>query len=280
MSVEARLVEPAQSPARGGRKTVATVNASSRWSPADYAANAGFVPQLGEAALALLAPQPGERVIDLGCGDGALTARIAAAGATVIGLDSSSEIVEAARARGIDARVADAQALGAAHDLRQFDAAFSNAALHWMLDAGAVAEGVFEILRPGGRFVGEMGGRGNIAALRAGLREELVERGYPVPPEDPQWYPDAEGFTRLYSTAGFCDIDARLIPRPTRLPAGIAAWVKTFRAGWLDVSKVPEEERDDLAAAVERRLAPRLQQPDGGWIADYVRLRFAMRKPD
>ena len=260
-----------------------TVNASSCWSPTDYAANAAFVPALGEAALALLAPQPGEMIVDIGCGDGTLTAKIVAAGARVIGLDASEAMVEAARAKGVDAFVADAQALdlpGQALRFGQFDAAFSNAALHWMLDPDAVASGVFGLLRPGGRFVGEMGGEGNIALLRAGIRVELEARGYKLPDEDPQWYPSVAEFVRLYSHAGFTEIQAHLIPRATALPGGVAAWVKTFRAGWLDVAEVPREERDAVAAAIEARLEPALQLPDGSWFADYVRLRFSMRKPD
>lgn len=259
-----------------------SLNSSSRWAPADYAKNAAFVPALGAAALTLLDAQPGEMIVDLGCGDGVLTALIDAAGAKVVGLDASPEMVEAARARGVDAYVADAQALDlarAALCFGQFDAAFSNAALHWMLDSAAVAEGVFSILRPDGRFVGEMGGEGNLVALRKALRDEVAGRGYPVPAEDPQWYPGVAEFVQLYSRAGFADIQAQLIPRVTPLPAGVSAWVKTFRSGWLDVAQVPGSERDAIADAVQRRLAGILQTPDGGWYADYVRLRFTMRKP-
>lgn len=252
------------------------LNPFSRWSPTDYATNAAFVPALGSAALALLDPQPGETILDLGCGDGVLTERIVAAGAKVIGVDASKEMVAAARARGVEAYVADAQAL----DFNtQFDAVFSNAALHWMLDPDAVAVSVFRTLVPGGRFVGEMGGEGNIATLRAGIRAELSERGYPVPAEDPQWYPSVAEFTRVYERAGFSDIEARIIPRETDLPNGVAAWVKTFRTGWLDAARVPEDEQPSVAAAVERRLAPRLRRADGSWFADYIRLRFTMRKP-
>ena len=259
-----------------------TVNLSSRWSATDYATNAAFVPALGAAALDLLAPQPGELILDLGCGDGTLTQRISTTGAHAIGLDASQEMVEAARGRGIDAFVADAQALDLAEQATrfgQFDAAFSNAALHWMLDPDAVASGVFAVLKPGGRFVGEMGGEGNIATLRKGIRDELTERGYPVPAEDPQWYPAVEQFVRLYACAGFTAINAQLIPRPTPLPAGVAGWVKTFRSGWLDVAEVPESAREEVADAIEARLQPALQQPDGSWVADYVRLRFTMVKP-
>src|SRR3954447_23560809 len=161
-----------------------TLNPSSQWSPSDYASNAAFVPALGAAALELLNPQPGELILDVGCGDGQLTSRIIASGAGVIGLDASPEMVEAARGRGVDAFVADAQSLGLADQAArfgQFDAVFSNAALHWMLDPDAVATGIYSVLKPGGRFVGEMGGEGNVAILREGIRAELRERGYPVP---------------------------------------------------------------------------------------------------
>jgi len=253
-----------------------TENPASRWSPTDYAANAAFVPALGAPVLALLDPRPGERILDLGCGDGVLTELIVAAGAAVVGVDASADMIEAARARGLDVRVADGQAL--AFD-GEFDAVFSNAALHWMLDAEAVACGVFRALRPGGRFVGEMGGEGNIATLRAGIRAELTKRGYALPANDPQFYASVDQFARIYGDAGFVDIDAHIIPRETDLPNGVAPWVLTFRAGWLDVTCVPETDREDIARAVERRLEPKLRRPDGSWFADYVRLRFTMRKP-
>ena len=255
------------------------VNIASRWSPADYAKNAAFVPALGDAVLQLLAPQPGELILDLGCGDGALTQKIAAAGAHVIGLDSSPDMVDAARARGIDAYVADAEAMEPER-FGQFDAVFSNAALHWMLDPDAVATGIFKALRDGGRFVGEMGGEGNLFTLRQGLRDVLTEHGYAMPAQDPAWYASVDSFTRLYCVAGFCEVRAELIERPTPLPGGIADWVKTFRAGVMDMAMVPEWERDDIAAEVEARVAPALRQADGTYCADYVRLRFSMRKPD
>jgi len=254
------------------------VNTANRWSAVDYAKNAAFVPKLGDAVLQLLDPKPGELILDVGCGDGVLTQRIAEAGAKVIGLDSSEEMVEAARARGIDAFVADAEEMDVGR-FGQFDAVFSNAALHWMLDPDAVASGIFRALKDGGRFVGEMGGEGNLLTLRTALRDELKARGYAMPDKDPSWYAGAGEFCRLYVTTGFCDVHAELIPRPTRLPGGAADWVRTFRAGVMDVAMVPEFEREDIAAAVEARVAPELQQPDGSWCADYVRLRFSMRKP-
>ena len=254
----------------------AEIASTGQWNAADYARVGSFVPELGAAALDLLAPQPGEHILDVGCGDGALTRKIIARGASVVGIDNSVDMIDAAKAAGLDAHLLDAAAMRFDNE---FDAVFSNAAIHWMLDRQAVAAAIFRALKPGGRFAGEMGGSGNIATLRRGIRDELEARGYPVPAEDPQWYSTVEQFRGVYGSAGFTDIDARIIPRETDLASGIAEWVKTFRAGWLDAAQVPEADRDAVAAAIERRLEPQLRRPDGSWFADYVRLRFIMRKP-
>ena len=250
---------------------------TSKWDAGEYARVGGFVAELGGAALDLLDPKPGERVLDVGCGEGALTQRIVDRGANVVGIDNSESMFAAARAAGLDAHLLAAEDM---HFDGQFDAAFSNAALHWMLAKEKVAAAIHRALKPRGRFAGEMGGEGNIAILRGGIRAELQERGYPVPAEDPQWYASPDEFRAVYEAAGFTEVEAQLIPRPTPLKAGVAAWVKTFRAGWLDAAQVPDSDRDEIAAAIERRLAPQLQQPDGSWTADYVRLRFIMRKPN
>ena len=248
---------------------------TSQWNAADYARVGSFVPQLGAAALDLLDPRSGEHILDVGCGDGALTRKIIERGASVVGIDNSVDMIDAAKAAGLDAHLLDAAAM---RFDTEFDAVFSNAAIHWMLDKEAVAAAIFRSLKPGGRFAGEMGGEGNIATLRGGIRDELTARGYPVPAEDPQWYPSPDEFAQIYGGAGFAGIDARIIPRETDLASGIAEWVKTFRAGWLDAAEVPEAARDEVAAAIERRLEPQLRRPDGSWFADYVRLRFSMRK--
>ena len=242
---------------------------TSDWDAADYARVGGFVAELGEAALDLLDPQPGEHILDIGCGDGALTARIVERGATVVGIDNNLTMVAAAKARGLDARLMDAAQLKFGE---AFDAAFSNATLHWVLDKERAARAIWFSLKHGGRFAGEMGGDGNLAKLREALDDVLVARGFGPPTYAANWYPTPEEFAAVYEQAGFKDIDARLIERPTNLEHGVAAWVTTFRKGWLDRAGVPEEERAGVAAAVADRV--------GTDVADYVRLRFIMRKPN
>lgn len=241
---------------------------TSDWDAADYARLGGFVAELGEAALDLLDPQPGEHILDIGCGDGALSEKIVERGATVVGIDNSISMIGAAKARGLDARYMDAA------DLRfseAFDAAFSNATLHWVIDKERAARAIWFALKRGGRFAGEMGGDGNLARLREALDDVLVARGFGPPTYSANWYPGVEEFLAVYEQVGFKDVDARLIERPTPLEHGVAAWVTTFRKGWLDRAEVPEEERGDIAEAVADRV--------GSNVADYVRLRFIMRKP-
>ena len=242
---------------------------TSKWDPADYARVGSFVAQLGGAALDLLDPQPGERILDVGCGEGTLTKKIIERGATVLGVDNSPEMIAAAQAKGVDA------VLMAAEDIPfsvEFDAAFSNATLHWVLEKEQAARGIFRALKSGGRFAGEMGGEGNLTKLREALDEELIIRGYAPPVEASNWYASPDEFASVYEAAGFRQVDARLIERPTPIEHGVAAWVTTFRKGWLDRAGVPEGERADIGAAVADRV--------GSNIADYVRLRFIMRKPN
>ena len=252
----------------GGNPLSDILASTSQWDAADYARVGGFVPALGQAALELLDPQPGEAILDVGCGDGALTQQILERGASVVGIDNSLSMVGAARARGLDARLMDAAQLKFGE---AFDAVFSNATLHWVLDKERAARAIWFALKAGGRFAGEMGGEGNLAVLRQALDDELVARGFGPPTFAANWYPSVEEFVALYEAAGFRDIDARLIERPTPLEHGVAAWVLTFRAGWLDRAGVPDDERQTIADAVAARV--------GTEIADYVRLRFIMRKP-
>ena len=242
---------------------------TSQWDAADYARVGGFVPELGQAALDLLDPQPGEHILDVGCGDGSLTLKIKEAGADVVGIDNSLSMVAAAKAKGLDARLMDAAQLKFAE---AFDAAFSNATLHWVLDKERAGRAIWFALKNGGRFAGEFGGSGNLQRLRDALDQELVARGYEPPVEAANWYPTPDEFAAVYEAAGFKDIEARLIDRPTELEHGVQGWVLVFRAGWLEAAGVPDEERQAIADAVAARV--------GSNVADYVRLRFIMRTPN
>ena len=252
----------------GGDALSESIASTSSWDAADYARVGRFVSDLGAAALDLLDPQVGERILDIGCGDGALTHKIVERGAEVLGVDNSPDLVAAARAIGIEVLEMDAADMSFGPE---FDAAFSNAALHWMLDKERVAAATFRALKPGSRFAGEMGGEGNLLNLRETLDAELIARGYPPPLESSNWYPSVDEFADIYEAAGFEQVDARLIERPTPLPNGVGEWVTTFRRGWLDRAGVPDEERGDIAEAVADSV--------GSDTADYVRLRFIMRKP-
>ncbi len=239
------------------------------WCASDYAHHARFVADLGAPLLGLLAPQPGERILDLGCGDGALTERIQAAGAAVVGVDGSADMVRAAQARGLTAHIMDGQ------DLRfdaAFDAVFSNAALHWMPDADAVLAGVARACKPGGRFVGEMGGHGNVAAIATALRAVLIRHGVAPDAIFGWFFPTAESYAARLSRAGFLVRSIELIPRPTRLPTGMEGWLAIFSAPFL--REVPENLHARILAETEALLAPALRDESGGWVADYVRLRF------
>ena len=241
------------------------------WDASRYAAHARFVAELGMPVVELLAPRPGERILDLGCGDGALTARLAELGCEVIGVDPDPDRVRAPRARGVDARLAD----GAGRSFApEFDAGFSNAALHWMKsDPDAVVAGVARSLRPGGRFVGEFGGHGNVAAISVALLAVLARRGVDGRASHPWYFPTPQEYRARLERHGFAVQSIGLIPRPTPLPTGMAAWLGVFANPFLAL--VPLEDRPALLEEAVALLEPVLCDRAGNWTADYVRLRFA-----
>jgi trans-aconitate methyltransferase len=244
------------------------------WDPQRYTKNAGFVAELGMPVVDLLAPRPGERVLDLGCGEGALTAKLVALGCEVVGVDASEAQIAVARALGLEARVLDGHALDYTEE---FDAVFSNAALHWMTRPDAVIEGVWRALRPGGRFVGEMGGHGCVATIRAALVEALDRRGIDGASRVPWYFPTVEDYGERLARRGFETQTIKLFPRPTPLPGDIVDWLETFAESF--TRALPPGNRADYLAEVRERLRPLLSDEEGRWTADYTRLRFLARKP-
>lgn len=243
------------------------------WEAERYARNAHFVPALGQPVLELLKPQPGERILDLGCGDGVLTEKIAGAGASVVGVDGAADMVAAAKTRGLDARVMDGMHLGFN---AEFDAVFSNAAMHWMKeDPDAVIAGVARALKPGGRFVAEMGGHGCVAAITVALIAVLARRGVDGRAAIPWYFPTVADYTGRLERGGFAVDYIALIPRPTPFPTAMAGWLETFGAPFF--SRLPSAERDAARDEVVELLRPVLCDSEGHWTGDYIRLRFAAR---
>ncbi|MFG6667004.1 class I SAM-dependent methyltransferase [Halomonas sp. HNIBRBA4712] len=245
------------------------------WNSRQYAEHASFVPTLGQDVLDLLAARPGERILDLGCGDGALTERIKAQGAEVLGVDAAEEMVEAALARGLEAKRIDAYQLPFDHE---FDAVFSNAALHWMLDPQTVLAGVARALKPGGRFVAEFGGHGNVAAICTALIASLQFRGISARGRHPWYFPTTEEYAHLLETAGFKVDSIALIPRPTPLPTGMQAWLETFAQPFFH--GLDEDLKITVMDNTLTLLSHTLSDGQGHWSADYVRLRVVAHLPE
>lgn len=242
-----------------------------RWSSDTYQDNVRFVSDLGAGVVEWLDPKPGERILDLGCGDGVLTVRLVESGADVVGADASEDFIRAAREKGIDARLADGHALPFA---REFDAVFSNAALHWMTQPEAVIAGVARALKPGGRFVAEFGGFGNVAAYCAAIRAVGEAMGSDVSLDEPWFFPTEEQYSGMLEAAGFSVDRIVRFARPTPLPTGARGWLEIMRAPFFDqFGERREEALDKVIGAVE----PSLRDDTGQWFADYVRLRFTAK---
>jgi trans-aconitate methyltransferase len=249
------------------------MSTSQTWDPVTYARNARFVSNLGSPVLELLAARSGERVLDLGCGDGVLTKKLVELGCEVVAVDSSAPQVEAARRLGLDAYVMSGEELPYE---TEFDAVFSNAVLHWIPRADMMIAAVYRSLKPGGRFVAECGGHGCVHKIQTALVQALDRRGIDGAARVPWYFPTPGDYGTRLERAGFRVDSIALIQRPTPLPGDIIDYLKTFALNFFQ--GMSDEAQRDYLQEVRSVLEPQLLDANGTWIADYVRLRFAATK--
>lgn len=243
------------------------------WNASDYNRHAAFVPELGKSVLALLKLAPPARVLDLGCGDGVLSEQLVQRGYQVIGVDASAAMVRAAQQRGIAAELGDGHTLAF---VDAFDGVFSNATLHWLTHPDQAIASVYRALRPGGQFVAEFGGAGNVATVVDALVAGLSARGIPGHDAMPWYFPSAGEYASRLERAGFRVDYLAHFDRPTPLPGDLLDWIATFGESF--TRRLPAEARADYLAEVRSRAAPALQDAAGCWQLDYVRLRFCATK--
>jgi trans-aconitate methyltransferase len=241
------------------------------WDAKTYDERFGFVTRGGDSLLDLLDPQPGERILDLGCGTGELAATIAERGATVIGLDADARMIERARTRF--PAIEFVQGDGHDFSLGEFDAVFSNAALHWLTRPRAVTNSVRAALRAGGRFVAEQGGAGNVAQTSAILNAARVDAGATALPS-PWYFPSVAEHATLLEACGFRVNSMFHFDRPSELadsPDGVGEWARVF--GTMFFADLSTDQQATFFESARRGSAP-LQRPDGTTVLDYVRLRW------
>jgi trans-aconitate methyltransferase len=241
---------------------------SGAWDAGRYQDKHSFVWRYGADLLQLLAPQPGERILDLGCGTGQLTAEIARSGAQVIGLDSSADMLAEARRNYPELTFVSGDAAG--FDFPEpFDAVFSNAVLHWVKDADAAVSSIARALRPGGRMIAEFGGQGNIASVQAALRAVL---GPQADEQSPWYYPSVGEYAPILERHGLEVSNASLFNRPTPLEGenGLEQWLRMFTGTYL--RQFSAEQANGIVSNLVEHLRPTLYR-DGVWTVDYRRLR-------
>jgi trans-aconitate methyltransferase len=241
---------------------------ASAWDASRYQDQHSFVWRYGASLLELLHPQPAERILDVGCGTGQLTAEIARAGAHVVGLDNSADMLRDAGKNYPDLTFVLGNA--SAFDFAEpFDAVFSNAALHWVKDADGAAASIARALRPGGRFVAEFGGKRNIASVQAALRAIL---GPSADLQSPWYYPSIGEYSAVLERHGLEVRSANLFDRPTALEGadGMDHWLRMFTPAYL--RQFPADRADEVVRQLVEHLAPALYR-DGVWTVDYRRLR-------
>ena len=248
-------------------------SAAERWNSELYQSSHSYVWNYGRDLLVLLDAKAGERVLDVGCGTGQLTSEVAQCGAEVVGVDVSPEMIASARQNFPQLRfeVANAEALPF---VNEFDAVLSNAALHWVRDQPGALASIARALKPGGRFVFEMGGHRNLRKTIAAGCEAMRALGVDDPESRIPWYfPSIGEYAPRLESAGFEIRFAALIERPTPLKngeGGFAHWIEMF--GGFALASVGTDKREELRRRWEDLARPALFH-DGVWVIDHTRLR-------
>jgi trans-aconitate methyltransferase len=253
-----------------------TTTESQTWNAQLYDAKHAFVFQYGEDVLNLLNPKPGERILDLGSGTGHLTQKIADAGCQVVGIDNSPEMVTKARAAYPNLEFY--QKSGADFEFEEpFDAVFSNATLHWIHTPEKVIACVYRALKPGGRFVGEFGGKGNVNRILVALTQALQAKGVQADVHT-NYFPSLGEYATLLENGGFRVTFASHFDRDTELEDsdnGVIDWIRMFRG--FALTDVPAADTEEVFRQINILLRP-TNFRDGKWFADYKRLRFVAVK--
>ncbi|MEK4425108.1 methyltransferase domain-containing protein [Solibacillus sp. FSL K6-1523] len=248
-----------------------------KWNAHLYDQKHDFVSKFGESLVEVLAPQENEWILDVGCGTGDLAQEIASHGAFVQGTDASQDMIRAAQQKYPTIEFSTIEA-AAMHFTNQFDAVFSNAALHWMKQQNKVIQNIYNALKPNGRFVAEMGGHGNIASIVGAIKESMSTLNYAYNEDYFPWYfPTIEEYETILETVGFTIETITLYERPTTLSGedGLRNWLKMFSHNILQ--DLIDFEKEQVYTKCEEILKPAYYQNDE-WIADYCRLRFVATK--
>ncbi|MCC5602676.1 class I SAM-dependent methyltransferase [Nostoc favosum] len=253
------------------------ISTSNNWDTSLYEDKHAFVWQYGEDLLQLLNPKLGESILDLGCGTGQLTEKIAQAGAEVMGVDHAPAMIGKARENYPHIRFDVADATNFQVD-KPLDAVFSNAVLHWVKEADSAIASIHQSLKPGGRFVAEFGGKGNVQAIATALESALEAINISAQALNPWYFPSIGEYATLLEQQGFDVIHAMLFARPTPLAdaeAGMANWIQMFASSFL--AGLSSEQQIQVIRVVEEYLKPTLYQ-QGTWLADYRRIRIVAIK--
>ncbi len=244
-----------------------------KWDAGKYTADFSFVHRYGSGVIELIDADQGSSVLDLGCGNGALTKALQDRGYLAKGLDASADLLEIARENYPDIEFLHGDATDFVLS-KPVDVVFSNAVFHW-IDAQRqpdMLRCVHDALKPSGQFVFEFGGHGNNRLIHSALDSVFAQYGYRY--EMPFYFPTIGEYAALLESAGFRVVYAVLFDRPTELKGenGLKDWINMFVKTPFSVVETDSTKASMIEEAVE--MLRRDLYREGKWYADYVRIRM------